>query len=76
MNDVGLKIKFEEELKRINSFNKGVLEIGNSNKKHKEINLKTYAKYVLRNGSNEEKRELMGCFKSRIKVSKQIVTIE
>jgi hypothetical protein len=76
MNDVGLQIKFEEELKRINNFNKGVLEINNPNKKHKEINLKTYAKYVLRSGSNEEKRELMGCFKSKIKVRSQIVIIE
>jgi DNA invertase Pin-like site-specific DNA recombinase len=76
MNDVGLKIKFEEELKRINSFNKGVLEISNSNKKHKEINLKTYAKYVLRSGSNEEKRELMGCFKSRISIGSKILVLQ
>ncbi len=76
MNDVGLKIKFEEELKRINSFNKGVLEINSPNKKHKEVNLKTYAKYVLRNGSNEEKRELMGCFKSKIKVTAKVLIIK
>src|SRR3989339_1678936 len=73
INDVGLQVKFEEELKRINNFNKGVLEINNSNKKHKEINLKTYAKYVLRSGSNEEKRELMGCFKSKISVKNGII---
>lgn len=76
MNDVGLKIKFEEELRRINSFNKGVLEINNPSKKHKEINLKTYAKYVLRSGSNEEKRELMGCFKSKITIAKQIILLK
>ncbi|ETB64156.1 TPA: hypothetical protein DIC38_00440 [Candidatus Nomurabacteria bacterium] len=75
VNDVGLQIKFEEESKRINNFNKGVLEINNSNKKHKEINLKTYAKYVLRSGSNEEKRELMGCFKSKIKMMDGIINI-
>jgi hypothetical protein len=75
MNDVGIQIRFEDELKRINSFNKGVLEINNSNKKHKEINLKTYAKHVLKNGSNEEKRELMGCFKSKIRVIKKIINI-
>ena len=70
-----ISIKFEEESKRINNFNKGVLEINNSNKKHKEINLKTYAKYVLRSGSNEEKRELMGCFKSKIKMMDGIINI-
>ena len=41
-----------------------------------DIDLKTYAKYILREGTNEEKRELMGCFKSRIKVLKGVVTIE
>lgn len=75
LNETGIKIKFDEELKRINNFNKGVLEINNSNKKHKEINLKTYAKYVLRSGSNEEKRELMGCFKSKIELTNKIITI-
>jgi site-specific DNA recombinase len=73
MNNVGLQIKSEEELKRINNFNKGVLEINNSNKKHKEINLKTYAKYVLRSCSNEEKRELMGCFKSKITITNGLI---
>lgn len=31
---------------------------------HREIDLHDYAKYVLREGSNEERRELLGCFKS------------
>lgn len=75
LNETGVKIKFDEELKRINNFNKGVLEINNPNKKHKEINLKTYAKYVLRNGSNEEKRELMGCFKSKIDLEDKKIKI-
>jgi len=39
------------------------LGIQNKNTKHKDIDLKTYAKYILRDGTNEEKRELMGCFK-------------
>jgi len=38
--------------------------------------LKTYVKYTLKEGSNEEKRELMGCFKSKIRITKGIVTIE
>ena len=69
-------IKFEEELKRHNKFNKGVLGIQNQTKTHQEIDLKTYAKYILKDGTDEEKRELMGCFRSRIKVTEKIVTIE
>lgn len=75
-NNTGVEIKFNEELKRYNKFNRGVLGMNNTTSKHKEIDLKTYAKYILMNGSNEEKRELMGCFKSRIKVTAKVVTIE
>lgn len=44
--------------------------------KHQDIDLKIYAKYILKEGANEEKRELMGCFKSKIKITKGMVTIE
>ena len=76
INGVGIQIKFEEELKRFNKFQRGVLGFSKAGSKHEDIDLKTYAKYILREGTNEEKRELMGCFKSRIKVLKGVVTIE
>jgi len=76
LNEVGIKYKFEEELKRFNKFQKGVLGTTNTTVKHKEVDMRAYAKYILRDGTNEEKRELMGCFKSMIKLTKGIVTIE
>jgi DNA invertase Pin-like site-specific DNA recombinase len=76
LNETAVQMKFHEELKRYNKFNKGVLGINNPTKKHKEVELKTYAKYILTDGSNEEKRELMGCFKSKIVVVKGVVKIE
>jgi DNA invertase Pin-like site-specific DNA recombinase len=76
LNETGVQIKFEEELKRYNKFHKGVLGIKNKVAEHQDIDLKDYAKYILKEGTNEEKRELMGCFKSKIKVTKKIVTIE
>jgi hypothetical protein len=42
---------------------------------NKDIDLKTYAKYILKEGSNEEKRELMGCLESRVVVKDKVVTI-
>jgi site-specific DNA recombinase len=74
-NQTGVQMKFEEELKRQNRFQKGVLGIQNPNKKHEDIDLKSYAKYILKDGTNEEKRELMGCFKSQITVTKGVVAI-
>jgi DNA invertase Pin-like site-specific DNA recombinase len=76
LNETGVKIKFDEELKRQNKFQKGVLGIQSPKAKHQDIDLRSYAKYILQDGTREEKRELMGCFKSRIKVEKQLVSIE
>ena len=60
----------------MNKFQRGVLGFSKAGSKHEDKDLKTYAKYILREGTNEEKRELMECFKSRIKVLKGVVTIE
>lgn len=65
-NQTGVQVKFEEELKRFNKFHRGVLGVSGKKEKHQDIDLKTYAKYILKEGSNEEKRELIGCFESRL----------
>jgi DNA invertase Pin-like site-specific DNA recombinase len=75
LNQTGLQIKFNEELKRHNKFYRGVLGARGKPEVHQDIDLRDYAKYVLREGSNEEKRELMGCFKSKITVLRKVVSI-
>jgi DNA invertase Pin-like site-specific DNA recombinase len=74
-NSLGIKHKFDEELKRMNKFQRKVLGMSSPKESYKEIDSKTYAQYILREGTNEEKRELMGCFKSKVKVTKGVVTI-
>lgn len=39
----------------------------------KDIDLRDYAKYILQEGTNEEKRELMGCFKSRLIINQRMI---
>lgn len=75
LSETAVRVKFEEELKRHNKFHRAVLGMKGKADAHHEIDLRDYAKYVLREGSNEEKRELMGCFKSRIAVLKKVVTL-
>lgn len=75
-NSLGIKHKFDEELKRMNKFQRKVLGMNSPKENYKEIDSKTYAQYILREGTNEEKRELMGCFKSKVKITKGVVTIE
>lgn len=75
-NTLGIEQKFEDELKRFNKFQRGVLGIANKGESHTDIDLRTYAKYTLKEGTNEERRELMGCFKSKIKITQGVLTIE
>ena len=76
LNKTGVQMKFEEELRRFNKFQRGVLGAKNPKAKHEDIDLKTYAKYTLREGTNEEKRELMGCLKSKIKLTNKIIVVD
>ena len=41
-----------------------------------DIDIRGYAKYVLKEGSDLEKRELLGCLKSRIMLNNKIITLE
>lgn len=41
-----------------------------------DIDTRTYAKYVLQEGKDFEKRELPGCLREKIKLKNKVVTIE
>ncbi len=75
-DSTAVQIKFEDELKRYNRFHRGILGVSGSSTKHKDIDLKTYAKYILKEGSNEEKRELMGCLESKVVVQNRTVEMQ
>lgn len=75
LNQLGVQTKFEEELKRHNKFQRTVLGLSNAKAKHEDVDIKTYAKYVLKEGTNEERRELLGCLKSQLKITEGVVTI-
>lgn len=76
-NDMHMKQKFEEEVTRLNKFQKtffGAKKVAKSNVK--QINLRDYAEYVLREGTIIEKREFLGCIKSRFTMRNKVVTLE
>ncbi len=75
LNQTGIQHRFEEELKRYRKFNRGVLGAKAEAPVHPDVDLRAYARYILRDGTNEEKRELMGRFKSKITVTRQVVTV-
>lgn len=67
INELGMRHKLEDEIKRFNHFQKVVL--GSDGKREAveaDVNIRTYVKYLLREGSITEKRELLGNLKSRL----------
>ena len=67
LNKLGVKEKIEYELNRFYKFQTGVLgKDMNKKPKQKELNIKNYAKYILREGSIYEKRELLSNLRSRL----------
>ena len=77
VNEIGMRHKFEEEVARYNKFQKTVLGSDVKGKTPaKEIDVRTYAKYLLKEGSVIEKRELLSCLRSRLVIRNKVVVLE
>ncbi|MEI6835677.1 MAG: hypothetical protein WCK59_02490 [Candidatus Falkowbacteria bacterium] len=76
INEIGIKDQFEDEVSRFYKFSKGVLGVaGTEFDKQKDLDIRSYAKYVLKNGSMMEKREVLGCLKSKLVMRDKHITI-
>lgn len=77
LNESGIKRKLEIEIERYEKF-QNLLHEKNAKEaaRAKDINLRAYAKYILKSGTVAEKRELMGCFKSKLVMRERIVTLQ
>jgi DNA invertase Pin-like site-specific DNA recombinase len=76
INEIGMRHKFEEEVVRFNKFQKMILGKEGAKTGNKDIDLRAYAKYLLREGSSVEKRELLACVKSRFIFQHKTVHLE
>lgn len=66
LNEMHMRQKFEEEVTRINKFQRSFLGTTETTRGgHRRVDLKDYARYVLREGATSEKREFMGCIRNR-----------
>lgn len=65
ISEIGMKEKIKTEVERIKRFNQSVLNI-KQQIQIKDVDIRDYAKFILKDGSIEEKRELLTCFKSKI----------
>lgn len=75
LDELGIKERIREEITRINKFNTEVL--GKSKEKTDiEVDIRNYVKYLLRQGTILEKRELLGCLKSKLVLKDKKIILE
>ncbi len=65
INEIGMRDRIKEEVQRIKKFQHSVLGI-KQEIQIKDVDIRDYAKFILKDGTIEEKRELLTCFKSKI----------
>ena len=74
IDEIGIREKLRFEVERVKKFQQGVLGI-----KDKiiagDIDIRNYAKYILREGQDVEKRELLGCLKSKISLANKLIEL-
>lgn len=66
LDETGMRKKLEEEVSRFNKFSAGVLGQSAENNQVSRVDVRQYAKYILREGTKAEKHELLGCLKSKV----------
>jgi site-specific DNA recombinase len=74
-NWIAMREKFEAEVERLRKFQRAFVG-ANDAKPRKDIDLCDYAKYILKDGSLTEKRELLLCIKSKFVLTQGVLTVE
>ncbi len=74
ISEIGMKEKIKYEVERIKKFQQSVLNI-KQQIQIKDVDIRDYAKFILKDGAIEEKRELLTCFKSKILLKEKQIYI-
>ena len=75
LDEIGMKEKIKTEIEKHRKFNVGVLGLNDEKVKASDVDIRNYAKHVLREGATNEKREMLGCLKSKILLSNKEIKI-
>ena len=74
IDEIAIEGKIKLEIERFKKFQRVVL--GNNEKIDiGDVDIRNYAKYILKEGTDIEKRELLGCLKSKIVLKDKLITL-
>ena len=74
INELGIKEKIKKEVERFKKFQRVLLGIKDPIKVE-DVDVRNYTKFILRDGEDFEKRELLLCFKSKISLKDKVVSL-
>ena len=76
INELGMRQKLEDEIRRFNKLQKIVNgKSGNELVEENDVNIRQYAKYLLKDGSTSDKRELLANLRSRLNYKDKKITL-
>ena len=75
LDETGIRQKLKDEVERFKSFQHGVLGI-RERLSITDVEIRNYAKYILRKGSTLEKRELLGSLKNRLILAEKRLVVQ
>ncbi len=76
INELGMRQKLEDEIRRFNKLQKIVNgRTGQALVEENEVNIRQYAKYLLKEGSVSDKRELLANLRSRLNYKDKKITL-
>jgi site-specific DNA recombinase len=75
INELGMRQKLEDEIARFNIFQRSVLGSTDKADSRKDVDIRNYAKYILKEGAVTEKRELLGNLRSKIVYKDKALTV-
>ena len=75
INELGMKAKLEDEIRRFNKLQKIVNKNNGYKLEENEVNIREYTKYLLKEGSVTEKRELLANLRSRLLYKDKKITL-
>lgn len=75
LDEISIKEKIKDEIERNRKFQLGLLGVKEKAVKVGDIDIRNYAKYILRAGTITEKRELLTCLRSRVTMAEKQIKI-
>lgn len=75
IDEIEVKEKIKSEVERFKKFQQSVLGI-KTKVEVADLDIRNYAKYLLQEGADIEKRELLGCLKGNIVLSEKKILLK